>query len=226
MKRKRVLVLGLGRFGSAIVETLWQSGADVLAIDEDADAVDAVKERTSAAFVGDATSVKTLEGMGAREVDAAVVTYGEAFEASVLCVATLARLKVKEIVARAATERQADVLRLVGATRVVQIESEMGHRIAADMTTPLAADLLELASHYRVVPWIAEGDIVGRTLATANLRQKYRLNVLGIRRAATSAERGQRIENPMPDYAIGKGDTLLLVGEADDVARFVEHQRE
>lgn len=226
MKRRRVLVLGLGRFGTAIVETLWQAGADVLAVDESAEAVDAVKERTSAAFVGDATSIKLLEDVGAREVDAAVVTFGEAFEASVLCVATLSRFRVAEIVARAATQRQQEVLRLVGASRVVQVESEMGHRVAADLTTPIAADLLELASHYRVVPWVAEGGIVGKTLAQASLRQRHRLNVLGIRPATSSGEGVQRIENPMPDHVIRRGDTLLVVGDADDVAAFVERERD
>lgn len=221
MKRKRVLVLGLGRFGSAIVETLWSGGAEVIAVDVNADAVDAVKDRTSAVFVGDADEPRVLEGVGAREVDAAVVTYGEAFESTVLCVATLARMGVKEIIARAATERQTDILRMVGATRVVQVESEMGHRLAADLTTPLAADLMDLANHYRVVPWVAEGWIVGKTLVDAGLRQKFRLNVIGIRKAGVTPAAGAKLEAPMPDFVIGSGDTLLLVGDAGDIARFV-----
>ncbi|MCC6559411.1 MAG: TrkA family potassium uptake protein [Polyangiaceae bacterium] len=225
MGRKRVLVIGLGRFGSAIVDTLWQSGAEVIAVDEDAEAVDAVKDRTSAAFVGDATSVKVLEGIGAKDVDAAVVTYGERFEPAVLCVASLVRLGVPQVIARAATDRQADVLRAVGATRVVQLEAEMGNRLATDITMPLAVDLMEVASHYRVVPWNAHGPLVGHTLATAGLRQRYRINVIGVRRKAAPAPSSRsskpRIEPPTPEYVILDGDTLLLVGDADDVARFV-----
>jgi trk system potassium uptake protein TrkA len=225
MKAKRVLVIGLGRFGSAIVDTLWQSGAEVIAVDGSPEAVDAVKDRTSAAFVGDATSVKVLEGIGAREVDTAVVTYGEHFEPAVLCVASLVRLGVREVIARAATDRQSDILRAVGATRVVQLEAEMGHRLGTDITMPLAVDLVDIASHYRVVPWSAQGPLVGQTLTAANVRQRFRLNVIGIRRKsaapASSAASKPKIEPPTPDYVIGDGDTLLLVGDEQDVSRFM-----
>jgi trk system potassium uptake protein TrkA len=222
MKPKSVLVIGLGRFGMAIVETLWKNRAEVIAVDNDAEAVDAVKDITSAAFVGDATVPKVLEGIGAQDVDTAVVTFGEHFEPSVLCVASLKRLNVREIVARAATDRQADILRAVGATRVIQIEKEMGRRVGADLTTPLAQDLVDLASHYRVVPWDAHGPLVGQTLAGARIRQRYRINVLGLR-AAGSGVPGQRprLEPPSPDYVIRDGDTLLLVGDGEDVSRFV-----
>jgi trk system potassium uptake protein TrkA len=222
MKPKSVLVIGLGRFGTAIVETLWKSRAEVIAVDNTPEAVDAVKDITSAAFVGDATVPKVLEGIGARDVDTAVVTFGENFEPSVLCVASLKGLNVREIVARAATDRQADILRAVGATRVIQIEKDMGHRVGADLTTPLAQDLLELASHYRVVPWDAHGPLVGQTLAGARIRQRYRINVLGVRVAGSGVPGQQpRLEAPTPDYVIRDGDTLLLVGDGEDVSRFV-----
>src|SRR5690606_18794477 len=77
MKPKSVLVIGLGRFGTSIVETLWKSRAEVIAVDNNPEAVDAVKDMTSAAFVGDATVPKVLEGIGAQSVDTAIVTFGE-----------------------------------------------------------------------------------------------------------------------------------------------------
>ncbi|WP_437718215.1 TrkA family potassium uptake protein [Sorangium sp. So ce448] len=222
MRSKSILVIGLGRFGTSIVETLWKNGAEVIAIDNNPEAVDAVKDKTSAAFVGDATVHKVLEGIGAQYVDTAIVTFGEHFEPSVLCVASLVRMRVREVIARAATDRQADILRAVGAARVIQLETEMGRRIGADITMPLAQDLLDLASHYRVVPWNAHGQPVGQTLAGAKIRQRYRINVLGVR-PHTSKLPGDkpRLEAPTPDYVIRDGDTLLLVGDGDDVSRFV-----
>ena len=222
MKPKSVLVIGLGRFGTAIVETLWKHRAEVIAVDQNPEAVDAVKDKTSAAFVGDASSPKVLEGIGAQYVDTAVVTFGEHFEPSVLCVASLVRMGVPEVIARAATDRQADILRAVGAKRVIQIETEMGRRAGADITRPLAQDLLDLASHYRVVPWDAHGPLVGQTLVEARIRQRFRINVIGVRPHGSGAPGGKlRLEPPTPDYVIRDGDTLLLVGDDEDVTRFV-----
>ncbi|XXX81507.1 TrkA family potassium uptake protein [Sorangium sp. So ce134] len=222
MKSKRVLVIGLGRFGTSIVETLWKNRAEVIAVDNNPAAVDAVKDKTSAAFVGDATVHKVLEGIGAQYMETAIVTFGEHFEPSVLCVASLVRMGVREVIARAATDRQADILRAVGATRVLQLETEMGRRVGADITMPLAQDLLDLASHYRVVPWNAHGPLVGQTLAGSKIRQRYRINVLGVRPYTNKLPGDKpRLEAPTPDYVIRDGDTLLLVGDSDDVSRFV-----
>lgn len=222
MKPKSVLVIGLGRFGTSIVETLWKSRAEVIAVDNNPEAVDAVKDMTSAAFVGDATVPKVLEGIGAQSVDTAIVTFGEHFEPSVLCAASLVRMGVREVIARAATDRQADILRAVGVTRVIQLETEMGRRVGADITTPLAQDLLDLASDYRVVPWDAHGPLIGQTLASSKIRQRYQINVLGVRPHGRKVPGGKpRLEVPTPDYVIRDGDTLLLVGAGEDVSRFV-----
>ena len=223
MKKRKILVIGLGSFGVSTVETLWDAHTEVMAIDPDAAAVDAVREVTSAAYVGDGTNIAVLSGVGADQMDAALVTFGEDFEATVLCVSALATLGVPHIVARAANPRQEAILSKVGATRVVQIESEMGKRVALELSSPVAEDLLDFAHGYLVVPWVAEGGLVGKTLAESNLRQRFGINVLGYRPAeATVAAKGARLLVPAPDYRIAKGDTLMLVGAQDDVSRFLE----
>lgn len=218
MKPKKVLVIGLGRFGSSLIETLWQARAEVIAVDSDPEQVEEAKDRTSAAFVGDATDPRVLASIGADHVDTAVVTFGEDFEASVLCVATLRKIGVREVIARAASMRQAEVLEAIGATRVVQLEHEMGHRVAADLVMPVASDLLDFAHGVRVVPWLAEGKLVGKTLATAEMRRKWEIHVLGVRPKAAV---GAKLEVPGPDYEIAVGDTLLLAGAEQAISRFV-----
>src|SRR5688572_7149677 len=133
MKKLRILVIGLGRFGSALVNELFDTAVEVAVIDKSPAAVDALKDRVGAAYVADGSDPTVLESIGAKEMDAAVVTYGEDFETTVLAVATLAQMKVPTILARAATERQAAVLRSVGATRVVLVEDEMGRRLAPEV---------------------------------------------------------------------------------------------
>ncbi len=224
MKRRKFLIIGLGRFGSSLVEALWDARAEVVAIDMDERAVDSVKDRTSAAFVGDASDPAVLTNIGAEDLDAAIVTFGEDFEGTVLCVASLAKLGVGYVVARAGTRRQAEILKTVGAQRLIELESDMGHRMAHELLTPVSADLVEFAQGYRVVPWRASGPLVGKTLAQTNLRQEYEINVLGYRPSHTRSAQGikPRLRLPGGDYVIGQGDTLMLVGEEENVNRFVE----
>ena len=219
MKKKKVLIVGLGRFGSEIVTALWKSaGIETIALDTQAEAVDEVKAVSDAAFVGDATDPKVLRGIGAAECDVAIVTFGENFEGTVLCVSELKRLGVKEIVARVATSATANVLLAVGATRVVHLEREMGRRVAVELVTPIAGDLLEFAHAHQLYPWVAAGPLVGSTLAEAELRKRHGITVLGYRRADVSSN---RFEVAGPNYKITKGDVLMVVGETSAIQRFV-----
>lgn len=225
MAKRRVLIIGLGAFGSAIVETLWNSGdSEVVAIDSNEDAVDRVKARTAGAYVGDGSDPRVLIDVGAAEADIAVVSFGEDFEASVLCVASLKKLGVAEVVARAATERQAEVLRAVGATRVLELEREMGARIATELFSVCSSELLDFAHGYRVVPWVAQGRMVGKTLAEAAFRQRYDVTVLGIGQGRELKGGTHSIVPVTPDYRITAGDTLMLVGEEKAMARFLGEQ--
>jgi trk system potassium uptake protein TrkA len=194
---------------------------EVVAVDENDDAVDAVKAHTAAAFVGDASDPRVLLEMGARDADCAVVSFGEDFEASVLCVASLSKLGVREIVARAANERQADVLRAVGATRVLELEREMGARIATEVIAGASSELLDFAHGYRVVPWVAAGELVGKSLEQAALRKRYDITVLGFGHEPDARGRPRRIVPATPDYVIRAGDILMLVGDEQSMDRFL-----
>ena len=224
MRKKKVVVVGLGRFGGAIVEALWRTPlVETIAIDESDDAVDEIKAVADAAFVGDGTDPKVLAGVGAGDADMAVVTFGENFEGTVMAVAELKRLGIKEIVARAATQNQVAVLKAVGATRVLQLEHEMGRRVALELMTPIATDLLEFAHAHQLYPWTARGSLVGTTLAAAELRKRYGITVLGFRRNVAEAA---RFEVAGPDYKITKDDVLMLVGETTAIQRFVSQMND
>jgi trk system potassium uptake protein TrkA len=223
MIRKRILVIGLGRFGASIVQTLWEKGSEIVVVDRSSDAIAEVREHTHAAFIADGTDHDVLASVNAKDMDAAIVTFGQAFEAAVLTVASLKKLGVTNIVARAETDRQAEVLRAVGATRVLQLEEEMGERVGLELTTPATSDILDFAGDYRVVPWTASGSVVGKSLRDAHLRQRFEVNVIGIRPLKSSIAGGCiALEPTRPDYVIQEGDTLLLVGEKHAVDRFLE----
>jgi trk system potassium uptake protein len=227
MKSKRVLIIGLGRLGSSVVEELWDTNVEIVVVDKNEAAVGAVKDKTSAAFVADGSDARVLEGISAKDVDVALVSFAEDFEASALVVSSLAQMRVPSILARAATERQAAVLRAVGATRVVLVEHEMGRRLAPEILSPASSDLVEYASLFRVVPWVASGDAVGNRLADLELRERYEINVLGYwREPLATTSRKTRPVLPGPDYRIAQGDTLLLIGLHDAVEKFLAERGE
>jgi trk system potassium uptake protein TrkA len=214
---KRVLVIGVGRFGRALIEEFWENGCDLIVVDKDPDAIDAIKSKASAAVIADATDPAVLDNIGAREVDVAVVTAGEAFEGVVLCVSVLSELGVKVIIARAANDRQARVLTRVGATRAIQVENEMGRRLAVQALNPVSSHLLDYATSFRVFPWKASAAYAGKTLADANFR-RFELTAIGW---FAGDPQKPRLEFPSPDYQIEAGHTLLLVGEQSALERFL-----
>lgn len=223
MKQKHVLVIGLGRLGTALVNELWDTSVEILVVDKDEAAIERVKDKTAAAFVGDGSDPRVLEGIGAKDMDVAVVTAGEDFESSVLTVAALAELKVPHILVRGATERQASILRRVGATRVYLVEDEMGRRLATEVLSPASADVMEYASSFRVMPWVPGPQHAGKTLAELDLRARHEINVLGYWRGGDANAR-KKPTVPGADYRVAQGDTLLLIGLHEVVEDFFSEQ--
>jgi trk system potassium uptake protein TrkA len=220
---KRVLVVGLGRFGRAVVDALAEvRGVEVIAVDEQMDPVEHVRDKVSVAARVDALEREALEQLGAREVDAAVVGIGEDFEAAVLSVAVLKELGIREIVARAQTDRRRRVLETVGATRVVMAEAEMGQRVARALVGSHVLDHLEVGGGVSLIQWAADGRIAGRSIGELDLRARGLVLVAVKRRARGGAEgAGESVAvAPDPSFALREGDVLLLCGPTERLAAF------
>lgn len=141
---RRILVVGLGRFGSALAESLAATGCEVVAVDNDMAHIDAIKNKVAYALELDATDPNALRSIDAQSCQAAVVAVGENFEGAVLTVAALRELGVHNIIARAITTRHGRILMAAGASRVVEIESEMGRALGRELAG--GADLATAAT--------------------------------------------------------------------------------
>jgi len=130
MTKRRYLVIGLGRFGSAVAVGLAGAGCEVVAVDRKMEWVEPVKDRVAYAIELDATDTNALRSIDARSCDAAIVAMGGDFEASVMSVVALKDAGVQRVIARARDARQARVLRSVGAAEVLEVESEVGRQLA------------------------------------------------------------------------------------------------
>ncbi len=141
MAQDRYLIIGLGRFGAALAESLAEQGAEVIAVDRDMAMVDAVKQRVAYALELDATDPQALLSVDPLKCRAAIVAIGENFEATVLTLAALKEVGVRDIIARSRSARESRILQAVGATEVIELEAEMGRTFGRRLIRPDAQQL-------------------------------------------------------------------------------------
>jgi trk system potassium uptake protein TrkA len=134
MAQARYLIIGLGRFGAALAESLAEQGAEVIAVDRDMAMVDAVKSKVAYAIELDATDPQALLSVDPLKCRAAIVAIGENFEATVLTLAALKEVGVRDIIARSRSARESRILQAVGATEIIELEYEMGRTFGKRLT--------------------------------------------------------------------------------------------
>ena len=226
---KQFAVIGLGTFGQRVARTLMQKGSEVVAIDMDAAKVEAVKDDVTRAICLDATDEDTLAHSGVLDLDAVVVAMGEHMEEAILITALLKRLGAGYIVARAASELYAQILRDVGADRTVIIEDQMADQVAKTMVAPDIIDQLQLSTGHSLVEMKPLRDMVGKKLGELDVRRKYQVNIIAIKkRIPVINEDGESTfdektnDVPGPDDRIEAGDVLVIVGADAELERFAQ----
>jgi trk system potassium uptake protein TrkA len=200
-----VAVIGLGRFGSAVAESLVQLGHDVLAIDANGELVQRWAERLTHVVEADCTSVDVLRRLGVHEFHHVVVGIGTNIEASVLSVLALSELGVGDIWAKAVSRNHGRILERTGAHHVVYPEAEMGERVA-HLVTGKMIDFIEFDDGFAIVKTRAPRALVGRTLADSGVRQKYGITVVGVKRPR------EDFTYARPETVVERGDLLIVSG--------------
>lgn len=212
MARRQFAVIGLGRFGSAMATTLAELGQDVIGVDGNAERVRQLADTVTQAVELDATDERALRAISIQDVDVAVVSIGENIESSLLVVMQLLELGVKSIVAKAVTPLHGRILEKLGVSRVIFPEREMAVRIAHGLVMPNVIDYIELSRDFSIVEVPAPEMFVGRTLKQLELRPKYGLTLIAIKRQpGPTAEQVTNI-SPSADEIIQPGDVLSLLG--------------
>jgi len=219
-------VIGLGRYGSCIARELADQGADVIAIDVDATLIDQIREDVSLAVRMDGRDERSLRLHGVDKVEAAIVAIGENFEASIMATAALKNIGVKHVVARAATKQQERILTLVNADEVVRPLDANAMRVARRLVAPTIIDYIELAEGHSVIQLAAPRRFHGHALAELDIRKKYDVNVVAIRKqtremAPDGTEKVRGVINgiPRPTDVIEAGDILFIVGSDENLAK-------
>lgn len=214
--KKQVVVIGLGRFGSSVCQELYKMGHEVLAIDSNMERVDANRDYSSHAVIANATDESELKALGVRNFDNAIVAIGDDLQASVLCTLMLKEIGVSKVWVKARDLQHQKILEKVGADRVIQPEYEMGVRVAHHMDSEKIIDYIDLSKDYSIQELTASDKIANRTLAKLNLRERYKIIILAIKR-------GEDVNiAPVPNDEVRENDVLIVMGHRDDLKRFEE----
>ena len=214
--KKQVVVIGLGRFGSSVVRSLYNLGHDVLAIDNDESRVQSIMGQASHALTGDATNEAVLRELGIPEYDAAVVAIGSHIVPSIMVSVLLKTMGVPYVVSRAHDELHGNTLERIGVDKVLHAESEMGVRLGHSLFNPNVQEYLEITSNFGISKMRVPRRFVNmslKELGFSSPRDKYGLAVVAVRR-------GKDITiNPDTDDRLELGDWLVVAGRDELLER-------
>ncbi len=208
--RNEFVVIGLGRFGTSVATTLVKYGKDVLAIDYDINTVQKLSSELPHVMQMDATNIDALRQAGVENFDTGLVCIGTDFEANLLATVLLQRLGVKRVITKARTQTQKEILQRVGADEVILPEHEAGVRLGRKMAAGHFVDYLEVSNDVGVVELLAPPSLWNHTLAESNLRQRYSLSVMAVRRG------DDLLISPSATFRIAEHDILVVLGRIED----------
>lgn len=222
---RQFAVIGLGRLGSSVARTLIEQGHQVLAIDIKKEPVQEVSEFAAYSIQLDATDEKALRSVGIANMDAAVVSTGANLEASILITLILKEIGVKEIVVKAVSAEHSRVLERVGATKVIFPERDMGIRIANSLISPQIIEHISLSKKYSILEIPAPEEFIGKSLGKLNVRAKYGVNIIAIKKKTPVDKEGKHTEEDtvnaslQAEDVIQKGDNLVIVGSNESIEK-------
>lgn len=211
MAGKQFVIIGLGRFGSSVAETLFTLGNDVLVIDKNEELVQDISDKVTHAVQMDATDETALKSIGIRNFDVAIVTIGDDIQSSIMATLLLKELGVNYIVTKAKNELHEKVLKKIGADRVILPEKEMGVRVAHNLVSSSILEYIDLSPDYSIIEIEVIDEWCDNSLRQLNLRSKYGMNIIALK-----GKEGINI-SPAPDEIIKKGDIMVVIGSADDL---------
>ena len=206
-------VIGLGRFGTALVKTLAEAGKEVIAIDKNEEKVKAVRRYTDYAFVVDNLSEEAIKETGMQNCGTVTVCIGEQVDISILTTMLVIKLGVPQVIAKAASEVHGEVLKRLGAT-VVYPEADMAVRIGKRLISGNLLDYVALGDGVEVRRIAVGGKMLGKSVRELDLRKVYGINVIAVEHA-----RQTNVEFSA-DYTFKDGDVMAVVGKVAKIDRF------
>lgn len=216
VSKKRIGVIGLGRFGQALVESLSGEANELFIIDASGDRVDEFAAYATKAVKGDATNMAVLSEAGFDECDIVVVCIAGNMEGSILATVNAKELGVKTVISRAISEIHRKVLKRIGADLVIYPDRDRAHALAKAITGRTSVDVIEIADGLSIAEIAPPPALVGKTIGEGKVRQSYGLTILAVRRLADDPRLPRQTLMATGELTIEPGDHLIVF--ADDVS--------
>jgi len=214
--KKKFAVIGIGQFGFNISKTLANLGAEVLALDISAEKINLIEDFVTSSYILDVMDEKALKETGIESVDTAIVSIGENIEANLIVVMLLIEIGIKNIVAKAINPLHKKILQKVGVKTIVNPEEEMAIKLSNSLMIENLLEEIHLSDEASIFQIKAPEHMFNKTLISLNLRKKYKITVLGIKRKENI------ILNPSADDVIKEDDTIIILSNTKDVVQLLK----
>ncbi|WP_343351113.1 potassium channel family protein [Pseudomonas sediminis] len=212
-KGDSVVVVGLGRFGSSVAQSLMHLGHDVMGIDQDAEPVHRWADLLTHAVQADSTNLMVLRQLGVADFSHAIVGIGTDLAASLMTIMTLTELGIQDIWVKALTEEHGQIAQRIGAHHVVYPEADMGERVA-HLISGRMVDFIEFEDGFAIAKIHAPHVTHNQTLAESSIREAHGVTVVGVKRA------NQDFQHATPSTRIIPGDLLIVSGATHLIQKF------
>ncbi len=230
MNNGKFAVIGLGYFGLNLALRLVEEGAEVIAVDRDEQRIDHLRDKVSYVVCMDTTDMRALQRLGLRDMDAVIVAIGENFEGSLLTTALLQEIGVKRIINRVTSPTHERLLKLMNITELLVPEAEAANQLVKRLLLKGVVGAFELSREYSIIELATPESFVGKTVFDLNLRNRYSLNLVTIKRIerkrgllTLGEQEVVRIMGvPTPETTIEENDILVLFGREKDIKRLYD----
>ncbi len=206
-------VIGLGRFGLAVLQALHDFGKNIIAIDKDPDRLEEVAPFVSSVYLIKSISKEAFEEAGIGDCDTVVVGFSSDVGSSVLATMNCIELGVNRVISKTRDSDHGKILEKLGA-QVVFPEEESGKRLAMNLICNANLDMLVLSNDFSIISVDMNPMFAGKTILELNLRSKYNVNVIAV-------VNGSRTNATItPDLVLEAGCRIVLSGTVNSLEAF------
>lgn len=213
MSKKVFLIIGLGQLGRNLVATLYNANIDLFVVERDHEKLEEVYSMATQAICADASKLEVLKQIEVKAFDGAIITLEHEIEASVKIIMYLKEMGMPFIMAKATTEFEGRIFMKVGADKVICPDQEVGIRVGKEIAFGNYFDSLEISQNYSISDILVPADWIGKSIVDLNVRQKFGLTIIGIRRDE------DLMVNPNLEENFREGDVLVILGENNDIQK-------